>query len=154
MAAAAATALLFAALAGCGGSSGPSLAWQGAPRLFKPGDLPRDRVLLGRVRNASDKTLVLDARRVRYIDARGAAVAGTARFLLAAAHGLYSPTQFGQVQNPAELQRLGVRVAVAPGQALPFNGAWRLRAGQAAPERVEIGDVKLPVPSQAPAPAP
>lgn len=153
MAALAATTLLAVLLAGCGGDSArrPALAWQGAPRLFEPGDLPRDRVLLGRIRNASEKPVILDARRIRFLDARGRPVAGTARFLATFAHGLYSPTQFGQVQNVAELQRLGIRVEVAPDQALPLTGAWRLRRGQEPPARVDVAGTMLPVPSH-PAP--
>lgn len=144
-----ATAAVCAAsvLAGCGssGKSGP-LAWEGAPHLYRYKTLPRDGSVVGRVRGASDRTFVADARRVRLRDAAGRVVPGTARFLGGFAHGLYSPMQFGQVQNPFELQRLGVRVQLAPKQVLPLTVAWRLAPGAAPPVRIDYGAGSLPLP--------
>ena len=50
-----AVALLAALLAaGCGGGgTGGAVSWKGTPQVFAPRDLPRDRIVLGRVWNTS-----------------------------------------------------------------------------------------------------
>jgi len=150
--AAALAAMSLLALAGCGSASKShqELTWVAAPHLIRYPTLPRDRTALGKVRNASGKQLMLDSRQVKLLDAEGRPVAETvtARFLAGFAHGLYSPTQFGQVQNPFELQRLGVRLGAAPGQELPLAVAWRLKRGASPPARVQIGNSSLPLPTR------
>ncbi len=146
--ASAALAALAVVLAGCGGHAGAPLAWHGAPQVFRYRDLPRDRVLGGQIENRSGRALVLDARRVALRDGKGRAVKGaTVRFLASYAHGLYSPTQFGEVQNALELKRLGIRLRIAPRQVLPFNAAWRLPAGAPQPVSVDYGGGRLGIPS-------
>lgn len=143
-----ALALLVIALAGCGGHAGAPLAWRGTPQVFRYRDLPRDRVLGGQIENRSGQALVLDARRVTLRDGRGQPVRGaTVRFLASYAHGLYSPTQFGEVQNALELKRLGIRLKIAPRQVLPFNAAWRLPSGAPPAVSVDYGGGSLPIPS-------
>jgi hypothetical protein len=117
------------------------------PSILRSPELPRDRSASGKVRNTGDKQIVIDARKVKLVDAKGKPASdATARFLAGFAHGLYSPTQFGQVQNAFELQRLGVRVELAPGQVLPLNVSWRLAPGEAPPVRAEFGSLSLPLP--------
>ncbi len=131
---------------GCGGHSGAPLGWSGAPHVFRYANLPRDGVLGGKVENRSGAPLVLDARRITLRDGRGAVVKGaTVRFLASFAHGLYSPTQFGQVQNAFELERLGIRVRIAPRQVLPINAAWRLPPGAGQPVTLDYGGGRLPI---------
>lgn len=138
---------LAVGLAGCGGHAGAPLTWRGAPQVFHSRDLPRDRVLGGRIENRSARAIVLDARRVTLRDGKGRPVKGTTvRFLASYAHGLYSPTQFGEVQNALELKRLGIRVLIAPRQVLPFNAAWRLPVGAPQPVSVDYGRGRLPIP--------
>jgi hypothetical protein len=121
--------------------------WDKPPTILRSPELPRDRSAAGRVRNTGDKQVIVDARRVRLVDAKGKRIrVATARFLSGFAHGLYSPTQFGQVQNAFELQRLGVRVELGPGQVLPLSVSWRLVRGEAPPVRAEFGSISLPLP--------
>ncbi len=140
---------LAVGLAGCGGGhAGASLAWRGTPQVFRYRDLPRDRVLGGQIENRSGQPLELDARRITLRDGRGQPVRGaTVRFLASYAHGLYSPTQFGEVQNALELKRLGIRLQIAPRQVLPFNAAWRLPPGAPPAVSVDYGGGSLPIPS-------
>ncbi len=151
VAAIAATLLVASSAVGCGGNStggAKGLGWVHEPRLIRYPTLPNDRATSGEVRNDSERALQLDARKVRLLDAQGRGIAATvtARFLAGFAHGLYSPTQFGPVRNPFELQRLGVKVVLAPKQVRPLTVAWRLKPGLPAPARVDYGAGSLPLP--------
>lgn len=143
----------LAALAGCGGgkSGGPkdsgALRWSRGPQVVKVAGLPRDRVAIGAVRNASKSTIVLDARTVRLRDPAGRAVPADARWLGSFAHGIFSPQQFHDVQNPFELARLGVRIELAPGATRDLTVAWRLRPGGRAPVSVDYGGGRLSLPA-------
>lgn len=152
VAAAAATLLIALASAGCGSSkSEPAgLSWVKRPQLIRYPTLPRDRTATGEVRNMSKKAFRLDAREVHLLDGRGHRIplTVTSRFLAGFAHGLYSPTQFGQVQNAFELQRLGVKVELAPQQVRPLSVAWRVQPGSPQPARVQIGRSSLPLPTR------
>lgn len=147
MRARAAALLLLAALGGCGGggthaATGP-LAWTRGPQVVKVPGLPRDRVAIGAVRNTGKRVLILDARTVRLLDPAGRAVDADARWLGSFAHGIFSPQQFHEVQNPFELARLGVRIELAPGATRDLTVAWRLPRGRRAPVTVDYGAGRL-----------
>jgi hypothetical protein len=140
-------------VAGCGGgggddshASGP-LEWDGAPRAFQPRGLPRDGVVLGKVRNTTKRTLHFDAASLFVRDARGRRLRSSAAFTETYAHGL-----FGALQQPGhlpqtELRRLGKIIDLPPGDSAPFYAAWRLASGSRAPVRVDYGSGTLAVPA-------
>jgi hypothetical protein len=143
--------LVAAALAGCGGAGGSHasapLAWDGAPKAFKTRGLPRDGVVLGKVRNATKRTLHLEASALFVRDASGRRLRSSAAFTTTYAHGL-----FGALQQPGhlpqlELRRLGKIVDLPPGESAPFYAAWHLGAGSRAPVEVDYGSGTLAVPA-------
>lgn len=157
---AAITTLAAIGTAGCGGSSdrpsstapapraGAGLQWQGTPRVFRSRGLPRDRVVIARVRNAGTSTLHLFAARLRVRDAAGRALRASAGFTTTFAHGLYGAFQQPTAGEPvAEQIRLGKIVYLPPGGSAPFYAAWRMASGTREPVRVDYGSGTLALPS-------
>jgi hypothetical protein len=135
--------------AGCGGGHPAArvpLDWDGKPQVYVPRTLPRDRVLIGRVRNSSSKTLHLSAASLVVRDARGKPLDGSAAFTATYAHGLFGAFQQPSVIPPAELVRLGRVVTLAPGASAPFYAAWRLPPHVHQPVRLDyaVGALALP----------
>jgi hypothetical protein len=136
--------------AGCGaGHAAPAwpLAWDGKPHVYVPRGLPQDRVLIGRVRNSSSRTLHLSAAQLVVRDARGARLAGSAAFTATYAHGLFGAFQQPSVIPPAELVRLGRVVTLGPGASAPFYAAWRLARHVHQPVRLDYAVGALPLPT-------
>jgi hypothetical protein len=145
-----ATAATVAGGAGCGGGAAAAvrpLAWDGKPHVYVPRGLPRDRVLIGRVRNSSSRTLRLSASRLVVRDGRGARLAGSAAFTATYAHGLFGAFQQPSVTPPAELVRLGRVVTLSPGASAPFYAAWRLGPHVHQPVRLDYAVGVLPLPA-------
>jgi hypothetical protein len=140
-------------VAGCGGgggddshASGP-LEWDGAPRAFQPRGLPRDGVVLGKVRNTTKRTLHFDAASLFVRDARGRRLRSSAAFTETYAHGLFGALQQPDHLPQTELRRLGKIIDLPPGESAPFYAAWRLASGSRAPVRVDYGSGTLAVPA-------
>jgi hypothetical protein len=145
-------AIAATALTGCGGGGGAAhqpLAWTQAPQVFRPRDLPRDRVALGHVRNASNHAITVDTRRVVVRDARGHALEATVRFIAAYAHGLFGAFQQPGYLPQGELRRLGIVVELPPGQEEPLSVAFRLRPDSRLPARIDYGRGTLAIPVRA-----
>lgn len=138
------------ATAGCGAGSKPTagkLAWSGTPHVFRSHDLPRDRVVVARVRNVGKQTLHLVAARLVVRDADGRKLAGSAGFTTTFAHGLYGALEKPRQGVPTgELIRLGKIVYLPPGASVPFYAAWRLGPGSREPVTVDYGLGSLGVP--------
>lgn len=145
-----AVALAFAGLAGCGGSTAAApLAWVGTPVAYKPQNLPGDRVLLTKVRNASDAPLTLEAAKLVVRDADGKSVRSSGRYIGGYGHGLYGAFQKPDPLPPGELKRMGIVITLKPGETAPLSIAWRLPQGFTAPAHVEWGGGSLPLPTAA-----
>jgi hypothetical protein len=140
-------------VAGCGGgdrgdsNASSPLAWDGSPKAFQPRGLPRDGVVLGKVRNTTKRTLHFEAASLFVRDAGGRRLRSSAAFTETYAHGL-----FGALQQPGhlpqtELRRLGKIIDLPPGESAPFYAAWRLASGSRAPVRVDYGSGTLAVPA-------
>jgi hypothetical protein len=127
-------------------ASGPvRLAWKDSPQMIRVPELPDDRILTGRVRNTSLRTVDLSADRIEIVDARGRRLASTARFLQAFAHGLYPPSM--RIRGSKfERTRLGEIATVKPGQDLPLTLSWRLSSSTAQPLEVRFGGGSLALP--------
>jgi len=127
------------------------VVWQGTPQLFQPRGLPRDRVLIGRIRNAGGSRLELTSSQVLVRDARARIIPGaTAAFVTSYAHGL-----FGALQQPAaipriEAARLGRLLYLFPGASAPLFAAWHLPPGAREPLSITVGRVRLSVPAGRP----
>ena len=122
------------------------LEWEGAPRVLKVEELPTDRILVGRVRNASVREVALDVDRVRIVGANGAPVKHSARFLSAFAHGLYPPADKKKVTGTFERTRLGEIVKLEPGASAPLTLSWRVPEGAGQPVEVRFGGGALRLP--------
>lgn len=147
----AAAAVLAAALAagGCsgGGSASSGLAWEGKPQVFVTRGLPRDRVVIARVRNAGKGTLHLIAANLRVRDAAGRILKGSAGFTTTYAHGLFGALQQPRHLPEAELIRLGKVVYLPAGASVPFYAAWHLAPGAKEPVHIDYGAGTLAVPA-------
>jgi hypothetical protein len=152
--AAGAAALAAATLAaGCGGASKPAsssapLAWQGTPVSYASPDLPRDRVLLAKVRNTSSAPVRLDAAKLVVRDAADRELRSSGRYIAGYAHGLYGAFQKPDPLPPDELKRMGLLVTLAPGRTAPIFVAWRLTPGAKEPARVDYGGGSLALPER------
>jgi hypothetical protein len=140
------------ALAGCGSDDGGTLGrgtlrWTSAPFVYKPPRLPHDRVVFGRVHNASHRMLSLDTRRLVVHDAAGHALVSSARFTAGFAHPLYGAFQQPSFHEPAELVRLGVIIDMPPRDTAPLFVAYRTLPSSRAPFTASFGDPRpLPLP--------
>jgi hypothetical protein len=133
--------------AGCGGSAHHNaLVWIRAPQVFTPRDLPRDRIAIGRIRNASDHTLRLEAAALRVRDAHGRVLESSAGFTASYAHGLFGAFQQPSAEPLRELVRLGRIVFLNPGASSPVFAAWRLPINARGPVSIDYGDGTLAVP--------
>jgi hypothetical protein len=133
-------------LAGCGSDDRPRAAWQGKPMVVRHPELPGDRLLIGRVRNAGQGELRLQNAAVRVLDRGGRPVRATVRFNLSAAHGLYSPLDEPRRRPRFEQERLGDAATILPGRSVPLVVAWEAGDPAHAPVSVDLGRDTLTVP--------
>jgi hypothetical protein len=149
----AALAALAVALGGCssgGDDKKPSggLAWDGAPQVFRPRDLPNDRVLIGQVVNNGSKTLHLNATKLVVRDASGRRLKSSGAYTATFAHGLFGAFQQPSQVPQKEAARLGHDIFLIPKDKSPFFAAWRIPAGSKGPFRVEWGGGELEAPEK------
>lgn len=154
-------AAVAAVAAGCGGgdsgdpatrSGGPAgdapLAWVGEPTLIRAATGGSDRVVLGDVRNESDKNLQVVAERVEVVDALGKVLDGDARFTNTFSHGLYGPADLAPEDlPPTERSRLGLTVSLEPDGTLPLFASFRNRRTEP-PLEIDYGQGTLPIPAK------
>ena len=122
------------------------LSWAREPRLVAPKTLPRDRILVGRVRNDSLRPVAVSAANVRVLDSGGDRLQASAVFLASYVHGLYPPTREPEQLPEEELRRTGRKAVIAPGKSAPLTVSWRRRTGPGAATRVDLGGAALPMP--------
>jgi hypothetical protein len=110
------------------------LVWAETPKVYREATLPRDRVLVGRVRNDSLRPIKIAATDVRAVDDDGDALRGNATFIRGYIHALYPPTRPPPGGLPeSELERTGRQLRLQPGKTAPLSVAWRLAPGGHAP---------------------
>jgi hypothetical protein len=148
----AALALVTALPLACGGGEDTGvgdLVWARKPEVFRQPTLPRDRVLIGTVRNDSLRQMKLSASEVRAVDGDGNALRGNATFVRGYIHPLYPPTRPPQGGLPeSELERTGRQVRLQPGKTAPLSVAWRVPRDQKAAVRIDYGSGSLPIPAR------
>lgn len=122
------------------------LEWDGKTTLVKVPELPRDRILAGKVRNVSLKPVKVAVNRIQVVDANGRPLKHSARFLSAFAHGLYPPSQKFAEPGKFERTRLGEIATIKPGQSIPLTLSWRMASEKGpAPAEVRFGGGSLPL---------
>jgi hypothetical protein len=121
------------------------LTWKEKPQLILVPELPRDRILTGRVRNTSLRPVDLAADRIEIVDAQGRPLQSSARFLQGFVHGLSSWSE-GVRGSKFERTRLGKIATIKPGQDLPLTLSWRLPSGGREPVEVRFGGGSLALP--------
>ena len=125
------------------------LAWVKRPNVYRQATLPRDRVLVGTIRNDSLRPIKVAATDVRPVDEGGNALRGNATFVRGYVHPLYPPTRPPAGGLPeSELERTGRQLRLEPGQKAPLSVAWRLTPGAEAPVRIDYGSGSLPIPER------
>lgn len=137
-------------LAGCGGDDNNSgvgdLRWERPPSLVLTPGLPRDRVVVGTVRNDSLRPIELAAARLRVVDRRRRRLRTQAQFAAAYAHGLYGADYRPKTPPADEQRRLGLVISLDPGENAPLTVAYRLARDTDGPLAIDYGTGSLPVP--------
>jgi hypothetical protein len=148
----AALALAAALPLACGGGEDTGigdLVWAGPPKVYRQATLPRDRVLVGRIRNDSLRPIKVAATDIHAVDENGDPLRGNATFIRGYIHPLYPPTRPPPGGLPeSELERTGRQLRLRPGRTAPLSVAWRLGAGGGRPVRIEYGSGWLPIPER------
>lgn len=96
--------------------------------MFTPRDLPRDRIVIGRIRNTSNRTLRPEAATFHVRDLQG--------------HCFQQPS----AEPLRELVRLGRLVILNPGDAIAVFAAWRLPIGARGAASLNYGYGRLTIP--------
>jgi hypothetical protein len=165
LAAALAVAALAAAGAGCGSDEAAvartgapvttaaadapaGLVWKGAPSVFTPDQLPRDKILTGTLRNATGGPVDLRVDRVDVKGSDGRSLGANVRFVSTFGHGLYGPGG-----PPAPLRasrydqaRLGERLTLPANADRAITVAWRVPEGRKGAAAVEVSGYTLELP--------
>jgi len=144
---AAAALMLALMLGGRSGGEGAAgaLGWTGHPRRLAAPDLPRDRGLSGTVSNESDRTVEIEARSIRVVDARGRPLQSDGIFLGSFVRGIYGASRLDRASD-FERRRTGRLARIAPGHSRPLTVAWRVRSGDGPAARIVYDGGSLPVP--------
>jgi hypothetical protein len=147
-----AVALAAATVPACGSdegeTSGAKLEWEKPAELYAPKTLPKDRILFGRIRNASSETITLKSTEVRLTTVDGKRVEGDGRFVESFVHGnVPVDIQPGPEQPEPSRLRLGYEAQIEPGESVPLTIAWRTGRDIADPVVVAFGDgTRLEIP--------
>ncbi|MGZ6708809.1 MAG: hypothetical protein ACXVFN_17920 [Solirubrobacteraceae bacterium] len=132
-------------LAGCGGSG--KLAWQGAPKLYIPANLPGDRILMATVKNTGTKPIKVKVPELRVLDADGRRIRASAQFIATYAHGLIFPDLQARDEQPlVEQRRIGEQILLRPGRTAPLMVSWHQPKG-APPAKLRYGKGTLTLPA-------
>jgi hypothetical protein len=131
------------AIVGIGsGASGP-LSWTGHTMVFTHPTIPGDRVLTGKLENASTHTLRVDIGEVRLLTSGGEVVPSNPVFLQTFGKSLWAAGRGPQQVPDTELLRTGRIALLSPGEKVPITIAWHDKDGR--PARVDYKEGSLPV---------
>ena len=111
-----------------------------------PDRLQDDRVLSGRIKNASDGAVELEAADLTVRDAEGRPMDGTGIYLATFAHGLYPPSREPKDAGEGERRRTGREASIDPGRSVAVTVAWREPRGAARAVAIDYGPGTLPIP--------
>jgi hypothetical protein len=126
-----------------GGASGP-LAWTGDALVFTHPTIPGDRILTGKLHNASTHTLRVDIGDVRVVTSGGEVVPSNPVFLQTFGKSLWAAGRGPQTVPDTELLRTGRIALLSPGEEVPLTIAWHAKDGK--PARVDYKGGSLTIP--------
>jgi hypothetical protein len=132
------------AIAGTGASASGPLAWTGDAQVFTHPTIPGDRVLTGKLQNASTHTLRVDIGDVRLVTSGGEVVPSAPVFLQTFGKSLWAAGRGPQQVPDTELLRTGRIALLSPGEEVPITIAWHAKDGKAA--RVDYKEGSLTIP--------
>jgi hypothetical protein len=118
------------------------LVWEKAPHVYRPAELPDDRVLRGVIRNDSLRVVTLAARDLDVRERGGEDMESAAIFAPTFIRGVF-PQNRGEAIPENEQLRIGLRARIEPGKTVPITVSWREQGGRAA--TVDYGTGSLPV---------
>lgn len=143
---------LIVALSASGGGSlspGSTLAWDKAPTVIEPADLPNDRVTFGTIRNDGLREVKISVDDLEVRDANDRPVRATERFIASFAHGLYGAFQQPDSMPEPEQERLGYLAKLNPGEKSPLLVSVHMAKSRALPLRVYYkGSAVLDIPKE------
>ena len=133
------------AVAGVGsqGRTGP-LGWTGDRQVFTHPTIPGDRVLTGKLQNASTHTLRVDIGDVRLLTSGGEVVPSTPVFLQTFGKSLWAAGRGPQQVPDTELLRTGRIALLSPGEQVPITIAWHAKDGTPARLDYKAGSLTMP----------
>jgi hypothetical protein len=132
------------AIAGAGAAASGPLAWTGDAQVFTHPTIPGDRVLTGKLHNASTHTLRVDIGDVRVLTSGGEVVPSNPVFLQTFGKSLWAAGRGPQTVPDTELQRTGRIALLSPGEEVPITIAWHAKDGT--PTRVDYKGGSLNIP--------
>jgi hypothetical protein len=141
-----ATVALVAVIAVVGigaGAAGP-LSWTGHTMVFTHPTIPGDRVLTGKLQNASTHTLRVDIGDVRLLTSGGEVVPSTPVFLQTFGKSLWAAGRGPQQVPDTELLRTGRIALLSPGEEVPITIAWHAKDGRPAEVDYKQGSLSIP----------
>jgi hypothetical protein len=121
-----------------------ALVWEQKPKVYRNPELPNDRVLRGVVRNDSLRVMMLTARELGVLGAKGEKLESAAVFAPTFIRGVFPENRGSEIPESEQL-RIGLRARIEPGKSVPITVSWRERGERAA--RVDYGAGSLPIAS-------
>lgn len=121
-----------------------ALVWEQKPQVYRNPELPNDRVLRGVVRNDSLRVMMLTARELGVLGAKGKKLESAAVFAPTFIRGVFPENRGSEIPESEQL-RIGLRARIEPGKSVPITVSWRERGERAA--RVDYGAGSLPIAS-------
>ncbi len=119
------------------------LAWVEPPKLYRPPNLPRDRIAQGEIAS-EDEPIELHADELRVLDADGGEVDAAVAFVSGYVPSIEPLNQLSELPEDEE-RRLG-RLATVVDDPVPLTISWRQPPGSGRPVELDYGPGALPIP--------
>lgn len=116
-----------------------ALDWVDEPRAYEQDRLPRDRVVIGRIRNTGGDPIDASADDFEVRDAQGRELFANLQFIDAFAE---RPDDSGQAEPPEEQLKIGADLELQPGASAPLTVRYRLDRKAVPPASVYFKEVE------------
>ena len=128
-----------------GSADDGALRWAGRPMVMQAPSHPRERTLVGTVRNSAAGPVEVEASDVRVLDESGHPLRSSAIFLGSFARGIYGASRIDQASD-FERRRTGRLARIGARSERPLTVSWRLEPGSPRAARVVYPGGSLPIP--------